>query len=99
MSDTSPLIEMSDEDLGISDKDKSKTPEFEPVSPDYPFDGPPEQENFEPVSPDYPLDSPAKQQEEKESVPLQKTPDLSPSPSKNSEAVSAAVIRYYKLKR
>ena len=98
MSDTSPLIEMSDEDLGISDKDKSKTPEFEPVSPDYPFDGPPEQENFEPVSPDYPLDGPAKQQEEKESVPLQKTPDLSPSPSKNSEAVSAAVIRYYKLK-
>jgi len=79
MSDTSPLIEMSDEDLGISDKDKSKTPEFEPVSPDYPFDGPP------------------KQQEEK-SVSPQKTPDLSPSPSKNSEAVSAAVIRYYKLK-
>lgn len=98
MSDTSPLIEMSDEDLGISDKDKSKTPEFEPVSPDYAFDGPPKQEDFEPVSPDYPFDSPAKQQEEKESVSPQKTPDLSPSPSKNSEAVSAAVIRYYKLK-
>ena len=115
MSDDSPLIEMSDKDLGISDEDKSNTPEFEPVSPDYPFDGPPEQEDFEPESPDYPFDGPPEQedfepespdypfdgppkQEEEESVPPQKTPDLSPSPSKNSEAVTAAVIRYYKLK-
>ena len=116
MSDDSPLIEMSDKDLGISDEDKSKTPEFEPESPDYPFDKPPgeevvepespdysfdkppEQEDFEPVSPDYSFDGPPKQQEEEESVPPQKTPDLSPSPSKNSEAVTAAVIRYYKLK-
>jgi len=92
---------MSDDDspwMKMSDEDKSNTPEFEPESPDYPFDKPPEQEDFEPVSPDYPFDGPPKQQEEEESVPPQKTPDLSPSPSKNSEAVSAAVIRYYKLK-
>ena len=36
MSDDSPLMKMSDED-------KSKTPEFQPISPDYPFDKPPEE--------------------------------------------------------
>jgi len=115
MSDDSPLIEMSDKDLGISDEDKSKTPEFEPVSPDYPFDKPPEEENVEPVSPDYPFDKPPeeenvepvspdypfdgppKQEEDSDSL-SQQRPDLSPSPSKNSEVVTAAVIRYYKLK-
>ena len=97
MSDDSPLIEMSDKDLGISDEDKSKTPEFEPVSPDYSFDKPPEEENVEPVSPDYSFDGPPKQEEDSDSL-SQQRPDLSPSPSKNSEAVTAAVIRYYKLK-
>ena len=62
MSDDSPLIEMSDKDLGISDEDKSKTPEFEPVSPDYSFDKPPEEENVEPVSPDYSFDKPPEQE-------------------------------------
>ena len=76
MSDVSPLIKMSDED-------KSNTPEFEPISPDYPFDKPPEAKQDEPESPD---------------SPPQEIPNLSPSPSKNSEAVQAAVVRYYKLK-
>ena len=62
MSDDSPLIEMSDKDLGISDEDKSKTPEFEPVSPDYPFDKPPGEEVAEPESPDYPFDKPPEEE-------------------------------------
>ena len=67
---------MSDDDspwMKMSDEDKSKTPEFEPISPDYSFDKPPD------------------------GTP-QEIPNLSPSPSKNSEAVQAAVVRYYKLK-
>ena len=91
---------MSDDDspwMKMSDEDKSNTPEFEPESPDYPFDKPPGEEGVEPKSPDYPFDGPPKQEEDPDSLPQQR-PDLSPSPSKNSEAVSAAVIRYYKLK-
>ena len=77
---------MSDDDspwMKMSDEDKSKTPEFEPISPDYSFDKPPEEKQGEPESPD---------------GPPQEIPNLSPSPSKNSEAVQAAVVRYYKLK-
>ncbi len=77
---------MSDDDspwMKMSDEEKSKTPEFEPISPDYSFDKPPEEKQDEPESPD---------------GPPEEIPNLSPSPSKNSEAVQAAVVRYYKLK-
>jgi hypothetical protein len=80
---------MSDDDspwMKMSDEDKSKTPEIEPISPDYSFDKPPGEKVGEPESL-----APT-------GGPPQELPNLSPSPSKNSEAVQAAVVRYYKLK-
>lgn len=59
---------MSDDDspwMKMSDEDKSNTPEFEPESPDYPFDKPPGEEGVEPKSPDYPFDGPPKQEEDR----------------------------------
>ena len=59
-----------------------------PVSPDFPFDKPPEQkEEKEVFSPHSPEDDPF-------------TPSTSPtvSPKRDTEAVSAAIRRYYKLK-
>jgi hypothetical protein len=80
---------MSDDDspwMKMSDEDKSNTPEFEPISPDYSFDKPPGEKDGEPESL-----APT-------GGPPQEISNLSPSPSKNSEAVQAAVVRYYKLK-
>ena len=45
---------MSDDDspwMKMSDEDKSNTPEFEPISPDYSFDKPPGEKDGEPESP------------------------------------------------